>query len=86
MGQFNYYYAKFYESDLEAIAMDFMADQKMGYEYQSGSELHRAPEDVVLENDLKGYLRSRYKDLSANELESIVRKVKSSGNTLYETN
>ena len=48
MGQFNYYYAKFYESDLEAIAMDFMADQKMGYEYQSGSELHRAPEDVVL--------------------------------------
>lgn len=85
-GTYQYYYAKFYESDLEAIAMDFMADQKMGYEYQSGSELHRAPEDVVLENDLKGYLRSRYKDLSANELESIMRKVKSSGNTLYETN
>ena len=41
MGQFNYYYAKFYESDLEAIAMDFMADQKMGYEYQSGSELRK---------------------------------------------
>lgn len=86
MGAVDYFYAKFYESDLEAIAMDFMAGPKMGYEYFPGADLHREPEEVLLTGDLKDYLIARYPDLSANELESIVRRVKSSGNTLYEAN
>lgn len=83
------YYAvsgRFYESELEAIAMDVLSEPSIGYTYVEADELHRLPEQVILEDDLKAFLQSRYPDLTETELEKVIRIATPSGNTLYEAN
>lgn len=77
-------YVKFYESDLEQIAMEELVE--LGYDYCPGNELHRTQEEVLLEDDLRSYLLTRYPDLSEFELEQIISRVNKFENTVYETN
>ena len=52
-GSVNYAYVKFYESDLEEIAMDVLSGDEfeMGYVYCPGSELHRELDEVLIVDD-----------------------------------
>lgn len=87
-GTFNYAYVKFYESDLEEIAMDVLSGDEfeMGYIYCPGSELHREQDEVLIIDDFYLYLIKRYPDLSDTEIAKIEARVRATENTLYETN
>lgn len=87
-GSVNYAYVKFYESDLEEIAMDVLSGDEfeMGYVYCPGSELHREQDEVLIVDDFYLYLIKRYPDLSDTEIAKIESRVRATENTLYETN
>lgn len=83
-----YYYAKFYESDLEQVAIDLLSNDEtgLGYDYTYGGDLHREQDEVLLVDELESYLLGRYPDLSDAELARIFARVRAAGNTPYETN
>lgn len=87
-GSVNYAYVKFYESDLEEVAMDVLSGDEfeMGYTYCHGSELHREQDEVLIIDDLYLYLIRRYPDLSDTEIAKIEARVRATENTPYETN
>lgn len=87
-GTVNYAYVKFYESDLEEVAMDVLSGDEfeMGYTYCHGSELHREQDEVLIIDDLFLYLIRRYPDLSDTEIAKIGARVRATENTPYETN
>ena len=49
--------------------------QLQGYTYVHGENIHRQYEDILLEDDLRSYLLSQYKDLSDVELKKIIQKI-----------
>lgn len=85
---YQYDYVKFYESDLEEIAMDVLSGDEfeMGYIYCPGSELHRKQDEVLITDDLYLYLIKRYPDLSEVEIAKIEARIRATENTTYETN
>lgn len=86
--RYEYATIRFYESELEGIAMDLLASDKpgMGYTYTPPADLHREVDETLLVDDLNEYLLRRYPDLSDSELKRIEAKVRSTQNTPYETN
>ena len=68
---------KFTEAELENAIIELFRDQEH-YTYVNGETMHRRFEDVLLEDDLKAFLRRRYaaKSLTDYELQAIVNKVK----------
>lgn len=67
---------KFNEATLEAAIIELF--QKQGYDYVNGSHLYqRTEEEVLLEDDLRLFLKSRYTNLTASELERCVQRLKS---------
>ena len=67
---------KFNEAELENAVIELLQDN--GWHYTNGETIHRRPQDVLLEDDLRTYLSLRYTDfdLSENEIQTIVNNIK----------
>ena len=77
----------FNEHTLEMAIMDLF--QQEGYTYTNGEQIHKELSDVVLRDDLRAFLRSRYADyaLSSQEVESILARLTANvEGSLYENN
>ena len=63
--------------------------EKEGYSYVHGEKISRASDEVLIIEDLKGYLATRYSDdgITENEIEFIIKGLKEfSASDLYESN
>lgn len=79
--------SKFTEEKLELAFIELLGNQ--GISYQFGKEIKRAESEVLLEDDLKEYLKSRYKteNITDSEITGIVRKLHSyPASDLYDSN
>ncbi len=77
----------FNEHTLEMAIMDLF--QQEGYIYTNGEEIHKELSDVLLRDDMKAYLRSRYaeQEISSLEVESVISRLTADiGGSLYENN
>ncbi len=64
---------KFTEEQLELAIIEVF--QQQGYTYVHGEHIHRQYEDILIEDDLRSYLLTRYKDLSDVEVKKIINKI-----------
>lgn len=64
---------KFTEAELEKSIIELCEQQ--GYTYVCGEDMHRKYEDILLLNDLRSYLTSRYIGLSDTEMQKIINKL-----------
>ena len=78
--------ANFNEHALELSIIELL--QNKGYIHQTGSELSREKSEVLIVDDLKEYLRTRYvsDELTESEIDSIILSLRTVGGTLYESN
>ncbi len=79
--------SKFTEEKLELAFIELL--EKQGITYQFGKDIQRDESEVLLENDLKEYLRNRYKseNITDSEITQIVRKLQSfPASDLYDSN
>ena len=76
----------FNEHALELSIIELL--QNKGYIHQTGSELLREKSEVLIVDDLKEYLHTRYAsdDLTESEIDSIILSLRTVGGTLYESN
>lgn len=75
------------EAQLELAIMELFQDE--GYEYVCGNTIMRETTDVLLKDDLRLYLKNKYRaeEITDNEVEAIIFKlVSSSHEPLYEAN
>ena len=64
---------KFTEAELEKAIIELCEQQK--YTYVCGEDIHRKYEDILLLDDLRSYLTSRYNGLSDTEMKKIINKL-----------
>ena len=78
--------ANFNEHALELSIIELL--QNKGYTHQSGSELNREKSEVLIVDDVKEYLRTRYAsdELTESEIDSIILSLRTASGTLYEAN
>ena len=78
--------AGFNEHSLEMSIIKLLEDK--GYIHISGNDIVREKSEILLVDDLKGYLRTRYADdgLTENEIDSIILSLRAVSGTLYEAN
>lgn len=76
----------FNEHALERSIIELL--QNKGYIHQTGSELLREKSEVLIVNDLKEYLHTRYasEELTESEIDGIILSLRTVGGTLYESN
>lgn len=77
----------FNEAVLEQAIIDKFKEE--GYQYVSGDDLHRELTDVLIEDDLKSFLLSKYADngITVAEVQNIINSVKSaSALPVYDAN
>lgn len=76
----------FNEHALERSIIELL--QNKGYIHQTGSELLREKTEVLIVNDLKEYLHTRYasEELTESEIDGIILSLRTVGGTLYESN
>lgn len=76
----------FNEHSLEMAIMELFQDA--GYIHLNGEQIHRERAEVLLTQDLRQYLLSRYADdgLTATEVDGILLMLKSISGTIYEAN
>ena len=76
----------FNEHALEMSIIELL--QNKGYIHQTGSELLREKAEVLIVDDLKEYLCTRYasSELTESEIDSIILSLRTIGGTLYEAN
>ncbi len=77
----------FNEQALEQAIIELLAQQ--GYNYTCGTELHKEKSEVVLYDDLRLYLNTRYsvQHITASEVESVMMRITSTASqSLYENN
>ena len=77
----------FNEHSLEMAIMELF--QNEGYIYTNGEEIHKEMDDVLLRDDLRMYLRSRYSAHGITQLETetvIAKLTADNGFTLYDRN
>lgn len=77
----------FNEHALELSIMELF--QQEGYTYTSGEEIHKEVSDVLLRDDMRLYLRNRYKaeSITPLEIERILATLTANvGFSLYEQN
>ena len=76
----------FNEHALELSIIELL--QSKGYIHQTGSELLREKSEVLIVDDIKEYLRTRYAsdELTESEIDSIILSLRTVGGTLYEAN
>ena len=78
---------KYNEAKLEESVIELL--QKQGYTYVKGEDLDRAPEEVLLKEDLRTFLSQRYAEdhITTSEINSIIRKLDLlSSADLYDSN
>ncbi|MFN6088666.1 MAG: type I restriction endonuclease subunit R [Cyclobacteriaceae bacterium] len=78
---------KFTEEKLEQTFIGLLAQE--GYPHYFGESIVRKPDEVLIEEDLRGFLLSQYEEQSItfNEANSIILQLKSlSASDLYESN
>jgi len=78
---------KFTEEKLEKAVIELFKEE--GYTYQSGEDIHKEMSEVLLKEDLKQYLLTKYskEKITLNEVESIIRKLELlPSSALYESN
>lgn len=68
---------KYYESDYEEALIQLLEEQ--GWQYTYGGELHRNNREVLLTDDLKAYLQSRYTELTSDDTEEIINHLRHTG-------
>ncbi|MFY4808562.1 type I restriction endonuclease subunit R [Aliarcobacter butzleri] len=79
--------SKFTEEKLELAFIELLENQ--GITYQFGKEIIRNESEVLLEDDLKEYLKNRYKteNITDSEITGIIRKLHSyPASDLYDSN
>lgn len=78
--------ANFNEHALELSIIELL--QNKGYIHQTGGELLREKSEVLIVDDLKEYLCTRYAsdDLTESEIDSIIFSLRTASGTLYESN
>ena len=64
---------KFTEDQLEQAIIELF--QLQGYSYVHGENIHRQYEEILLEEDLRTFLLSKYPDLSSRELQKVINKI-----------
>lgn len=77
----------FNEHTLEMSIMELF--QQEGYIYTNGEEIHKEVSDVLLRDDLRAYLRSRYSEAGITPLEierAMAKLTANVGFSLYENN
>jgi type I restriction enzyme R subunit len=78
---------KFTEDSLEKAVIELFAE--VNITHVPGQQIHRLPEDVLLEEDLRDYLIARYsgEGITNDEINSIIRRLDSlPSSSLYESN
>lgn len=76
---------KFTEESLEQAVIELFEEE--GYAYISGEQITKKPHEVLITEDLKKYLISRYDDITISELESIIRMLNAyPASDIYESN
>jgi type I restriction enzyme R subunit len=78
---------KFTEEKLEQTFIGLLAQE--GYPHYFGESIVRKPDEVLIEEDLRGFLLSQYEEqsITINEANSIILQLKSlSASDLYESN
>lgn len=78
---------KFTEESLERAVIELFSE--IDVPHLRGQQLHRLPEEVILEEDLRDYLQKRYsaEGITPSEIDSIIRKIESlPSSALYESN
>ncbi|RXQ89494.1 type I restriction endonuclease subunit R [Ancylomarina salipaludis] len=78
---------KFTEAKLEEAFIQLLGEQDISH--VSGKDIIRKPEEVLLKDDLRSFLKSQYKsaDLTDTEVELIIRQLESyPSSDLYESN
>ncbi len=70
---YNFIKGKFTEAELEKAIIELCTQQE--YTYVSGENMHRKYEDILLLDDLRSYLNSRYNGLSGTEMKKIINKL-----------
>lgn len=75
--------SKFYESDYEEALIDLLQEQ--GWDYTHGGNIHRNNREVLLTDDLKVYLHSRYIELTDEDIDEVINHLRHvSGQTHFE--
>lgn len=78
---------KFTEEKLEQAFIELI--HKQGFAYVPGNDIQRAPDEVLIEADLRNFLLSRYENdkLTNQEVTRIIQQLKSyAASDLYESN
>lgn len=78
---------KFTENKLEQVFIELLGQQ--GIPHVHGSTISQNPDEVLIEDDLKTFLLSKYENeqLTENEVDQIIRQLKSyAASDLYESN
>lgn len=78
---------KFTEAKLESAIIDLLGQE--GYPNVLGQDIARGSKDVLIKDDLRGFLTKRYKadKITDSEIDSIIRKLELlSASDLYESN
>lgn len=74
---------KYYESEYEEALIELLKDQ--GWKYTYGENIHRNNREVLLTDDLKEYLQSRYAELTTDDLEEVINHLRHvSGQTHFD--
>ena len=78
--------ANFNEHALEMSIMELLKDEE--YTYLNGNQIHRERTEVLLVDDLKQYLYSRYasEGITPSEVDSIILMLRNIYGTIYEAN
>ncbi len=76
----------FNESALELSIMELLQDE--GYIHLTGEQIHRERTEVLLIDDLRNFLMSKYgkEDITKSEVESIILSLRNISGTIYEAN
>ncbi|WP_426147169.1 type I restriction endonuclease subunit R [Polaromonas sp. DSR2-3-2] len=66
---------KFTEAQLEQAIIDLLGNE--GYSHVIGEKIERSPEEVLIKDDLRAYLRTKYaaEKLTNSEIELIIKKL-----------
>lgn len=64
---------KFYESELEQAVVEMLVQE--GFEHSIGNELKRSEKEILLQEDLRAYLKVQYADLSDSEVNKIISRL-----------
>ncbi|MFN8415452.1 MAG: HsdR family type I site-specific deoxyribonuclease [Cytophagaceae bacterium] len=78
---------KFTEAKLEQSFIEVLGQE--GYPHYKGTDIHRKPEEVLIEEDLRAFLSNQYasQGITAYEIDSIILQIKAlPSSDLYESN